>query len=345
MVNFDQNHRKKPPKNYLARREQWRLLLLIMTFGFVILAMNEARKPHNWDWMFGEQAFQDDAADGSDYDYDYNTTYRPKIEEPEPVGTVRIVPYVETIDEGDSRKYFPGVEPKYIRQIKDNTPFRPAEGKAWYQLLNILQSNTSEFINRSSSGEKSFAQLFRQPNSYRAELVSIRGTVRRATPFEAAKNPYGIEGYTQLIIQPNRGPLHPFIVYTLQLPEEFPRGDEIQEEVELVGFFFKKWVYRAKSSTQIAPLLLARDITWHEEVVVESAALPVLKIVGVVAAMALFGVGVAALIYFQNRRVVSQDTARIVSSAEEAGFQKLAEQVSLAKAASETSDFPSPTDT
>ena len=36
---------RRPPRNYLARREQWRLLALVMSLGLVVILMAQLRQP------------------------------------------------------------------------------------------------------------------------------------------------------------------------------------------------------------------------------------------------------------------------------------------------------------
>ncbi|MBN2216992.1 MAG: hypothetical protein JW719_06420, partial [Pirellulales bacterium] len=45
------SHPPDKPRDYFSRREQWRLLLLVMSLGLVFIFMNEARKPERWRWL------------------------------------------------------------------------------------------------------------------------------------------------------------------------------------------------------------------------------------------------------------------------------------------------------
>ena len=48
---MSQFQRSKPPRNYLSRREQWRLLGLVLALGLVVILMGEARDPDNYPWF------------------------------------------------------------------------------------------------------------------------------------------------------------------------------------------------------------------------------------------------------------------------------------------------------
>jgi hypothetical protein len=54
--------RRRPPPNYASRRVQFQLLVLVFLIMTVLMLMNEARKPENWQWMwqFQRSTLQDD---------------------------------------------------------------------------------------------------------------------------------------------------------------------------------------------------------------------------------------------------------------------------------------------
>jgi len=150
--------------------------------------------------------------------------------------------------------------------VEDYAPFRAADGKPWYHLLGILQESRSEELRQNSRGEVAFVQLYEQPDSYRGELVTLSGMAKRATQQSAAPNSQGIEGYYELVLQPLDGPLRPISIKVLELPEGFPVGEGIREDVELTGFFFKNLVYLAEDGNDyIMPVLLAKDVQWEPQ--------------------------------------------------------------------------------
>ncbi|NUQ65346.1 MAG: hypothetical protein HUU20_23000, partial [Pirellulales bacterium] len=46
-----QFRRQGRPRNYLARREQWRLLLIVLALGLVALLYSQSRNPENFRWF------------------------------------------------------------------------------------------------------------------------------------------------------------------------------------------------------------------------------------------------------------------------------------------------------
>jgi hypothetical protein len=263
MVDF-RKHAK--PRNYLARREQVRLLMLVMGLGLVALLMTEVRKPAALAWL--ARIF--DAPDVQQKEPEQvvepiDTRVRQRREPSEIPGTfISPAPLDETVDK--TGKYFPGVRPGYFHAIKDDLPLRSGEEHyPWFHMLEVLDGTDEETLEKASTGRATWAQLFRQSNEYRGELVTIVGTVRRAHHIYAPKNNAGIEGTNQLWVFPEDNPAEPIIVYSLYLPEGFPMGMEIAEEASVTGFFFKRWVYASLDDVRTAPLMLSRNINWKKK--------------------------------------------------------------------------------
>lgn len=252
MINFQDTPK---PRSYLSRREQWRLLVLVMAMGLVVFLMNEARKPENWAWLFA-------------------------------VGEVS--PRPAKAAEQPGGRYFPGVKPEYFLAIRDDMPFRPDEQDAWFNLFDVLNKTNEATLEEKSIGRVTFAQLFQQSDEYRGELVTIQGTVRRAHRLTAPKNDCGIKKYYQIWVQPADSPNSPIVVYCLHLPKGFPTGMDISAEAEITGFFFKRWAYKARGTLCTAPTLAARTVRWQKvPEVVKSAPMNVGTL------LLLFGVAVA----------------------------------------------------
>ncbi len=200
-----------------------------------------------------------------------------------------------------------------LQTIADNTVFRPAEKDIWFRLLEDLAERELSELRQNSTGPVGFVQLVRQPDQYRGQLVTIRGTARLAHYRYAPENFYGISGYYMVWIQPVASN-SPIVVYCLELPPEFPdvrarerQGltPELDEDLEVTGYFFKRWAYRAQDGTRLAPLLLAKSPSWTARPLplTDRGALPgwgywVLMLGGT----ALFGVGCAGGLYWFSSR-------------------------------------------
>ncbi len=161
---------------------------------------------------------------------------------------------------GDADEY--GASVHALAQVRDDTVFRGAEEEAWFQIWMTLRSADTRSLARSSVRRVSFTELFGQPRSYRGRLVRFRGTLHRLEKLTAPANDYDIKDYWQGWLEPEGGPVSPIVVYFLRLPEGMPHGMKISEQVDVAGYFFKRWAYAATDTVRIAPLVLALEPIW-----------------------------------------------------------------------------------
>ncbi|MHC4179567.1 MAG: hypothetical protein ACYSWU_18810 [Planctomycetota bacterium] len=256
VVEVRQNPRRR---DYLARREQWRLLLLVMSLGLVVLLMSEARDAKNWAWLFGSG----EGGNGS----------------PSTLVRTDDAPAGHRLPQRAPREdtpggFFPGVEPAYLDQVRDDTidrdqeqeagVFRDQEQDAWFHLFEILNTTDEARLRQRSIGPIAYGQLFRQSQQYRGRLATVRGTIRRTSLPRVADNDYHIDRYYQTVLQPADSPSELMFVYCLHLPEGFPQGLKVSADVEVTGFYFKRWAYPAQDKVRIAPVLLARTVRWSK---------------------------------------------------------------------------------
>ncbi len=247
--------RRKPPPNYASRREQVRLLVLCGMLMLVLVMMNEARKPSTWDFLWaGEQVQEQEEPIDT------------RIE----LGTPPLLPVDGFVAEkpqpnpvaNTAARFVPEVTPELLSPIKDNTVLRAAENDAWLAMLGALHTRTSEEVDSLSIGDVGFAQLFRQTDFYRGQIVTVGGTVRRLEAITPRENEHGIEHLYRWILQPRGGASAPIVVYTIEKPSQLQVGDDLREPCGFTGFCFKRWAYPAGDGTRVAPLLLAKTAAW-----------------------------------------------------------------------------------
>jgi hypothetical protein len=293
-------HRGSQPRNFLSRREQWRLLLLVLTLGLVAVLTLEARDPEHYRWLLAEGPGDEDPSAG-DRPVDTLVRAEPVVEDIP--GTFRLAGPVAAEAEGSSR-YFPGVRPSHLKSIGDNKPLGFSEWDAWLHLFDVLENSSEAALQRASTGRAGFVQLFEQSSEYRGELVTVEGIIRRAHPAKTPKNDYGLEDYYQTWLWPDDHPNDPIVVWCLHLPDGFPVGMEMAEEAEATGFFFKRWAYKAADGNmRRAPMVLARTVHWRKRSEATSR-VPEgpLPLVLMIAGAAAFGVLAAVYVYNRPRR-------------------------------------------
>lgn len=244
-----------PARNYLARREQWRLLAWVMGIGLVVLA--GLRFNEILDLIKAQPEAVAPPVD---------TRFQPiakSTSEPDSVTIVAVDESVGATDPGAKG----GVNNALLRKVRDDTPWiRNEEIDAWLNLWSLLGQSTDAQIAAGSVGEVGFVELFGQPQTYRGKLVTMRGAARQAEYLKAAKNDAGVEGYYRVVLQPVRGPDEPVFVYALQLPDGFPVGERIRADVAATGYFFKRMVYSTRDEADLrrAPVIMVRTLSWQQ---------------------------------------------------------------------------------
>jgi len=287
------------PRNYLARREQSRLLMFVLMLGLVLVLMFEARKPKHYSWLFAGSQREADGP-GADRRVDTRLFSPPEDEIP----GVFLSPGPKVPSEAAPSRYFAGVDPSYLETIRDNKPLGRSEWDAWLHFFDVLQRSDEAALRSSATRDVGYVQLLEQSDEYRGELVTTKGVIRRAHPAKTPRNEYGLTDYYQLWLWPADHPEDPIVVWCLHLPDGFPIGMEMEEDAEVTGFYFKLWAYKsADSAGRRAPMLFARTVRWHRRSEVAQAPPAdrtslTLMILGA-AAFAVLG---TAYIYYRTRR-------------------------------------------
>jgi hypothetical protein len=204
---------------------------------------------------------------------------------------------------------------------------RPAEADAWYHLWAVLEDAKEEDLEEASLGRVGFVELFEQAKEYRGRLVTVRGDVRRASYQEAYDNDYGVEGYWVCWLQPSGGPTSPIIVYSLEMPDGFPAGEDLREEVTFTGFSYKRKAYQARGrggggETRTAPLVMAKIGQWTPPPDEEAPAANPWMVIAAIVGAAMLAAGIAMFVYMRSSSV--SDTAEHYSSLGKAKPDELA---------------------
>ncbi len=284
-----------------ARQRTRTVLMLLLCCGVVIIAAQLLRSTALLQWM--EAGGWDDRPAGMSIDNRLDA-----IENKEDALPIVVAPGAKRAgDEQEGAEaaddYFPGVKPAYLEQVRDDTIFRSEESSAWFNLLSVLRNSSQKELDAAVVLRPTYAQLFRQADQYRGKLVQVKGVMRRAHYVKAPANDVGIEGYYVTWLFPYDNPHSPMVLYVLELPQGFPTGMTIAEEVEAAGFFFKRLAYAAQDRARTAPAVLARSVVWHERPVLASAEPPSaatwLLVVGGALAVS---VGFVAIVVLRTRR-------------------------------------------
>ena len=283
----------------------------------ILILMMEAGNPENWHWLWGgrppvggDGQLEEDQIAGREIDSRLrlkspnNSQALLGITSDSPPASPSVDPALAELD-GDSSDCSRGVRGDLLAVVEDDRVLRSVEHDAWFHLLEILASTDQRQLQKQSTGRIGFVSLFEEPQNYRGKLVTVRGTVRRAYWVQARKNDYGIEGYFVCWLRPAGGPNSPMVVYSLQLPDQFPTGTDVAADASFTGFFFKRFAYVAQDGGRTAPLILAKNANWTLPVVpaTDGTEFPKVSTIAlVVVATAAFAVVFAMIVHAGSRR-------------------------------------------
>lgn len=334
----------RPTRNYLGRREQFRLLGLFGTLALVLLLMRVVGRATSWAWMFGADAVSlSDAPPPEKVD----SRQPARIASAEGADVVRIAP-MQKPRAADARETLPGLRRDLFAEVADDTVLRGgAEHDAFYRTLEVLRGTDELDAATPRPVEVSFLQLFRQPEAYRGEWVRLRGVVRRALPVQTTPNDYGVTNLYQVWMQPEGRPDDLLAVDVLQLPPGFPEGEKVNANATVDGVFFKRWAYPAGDGIRSAPLILARTVVWTPATPATVAKQAMDPVNLVLSFLAVFGVAGAVIWIVRTGRRDRQHAAMTKADMERLASLDRGNDVSRMLAelrARETDDRDAPSD-
>lgn len=107
-----------------------------------------------------------------------------------------------------------------------------------------------------------FVDIFQHPEAYRGRAVTMQGYFRKLIKYDAGPNDLGIGEVYEGWFYNENSQSNPAVVVFTQLPEGFPLGADITEEVRFSGYFLKMYGYGAQDTTRKAPLFVAGSVQW-----------------------------------------------------------------------------------
>ena len=239
--------RRKRPRNYLVRSEQRRVFWLFMPPAMVVLLL--------LGWIERTWQASPPAADRPQVD----TTVMEVPADPAVADAV-MIEAEPTLPAAAADEC--GATSEALARVRDDSMFRATDEEAWFQIWMTLRSSEMKSLLNSPARRVSFGELYGQPLTFRGRLVRFRGPLHRLEKMSAPPNQYDIRDYWQGWLEPEGGPASPIVVYFLRLPARMPTGMKIDESVEVVGYFFKRWAYAATDTIRIAPLVMALEPAW-----------------------------------------------------------------------------------
>lgn len=285
MAGLDFRHNTDHSEGSGRRTRRW-IIGLVLLLGVTIVVADKAQEPGSWRWL-------DLLADAANEPPGVGVDNRLRPEDRDALARDDFVIKIPEPDEDkeiERRKgYFPGVDADLLAFVRDKTLFSNEDNPSSQNLLDVLNRTDEQELRNASKNDVTYAQLFRQPSHYRGRLVTVSGRVIRVTRMQLPKNKYGLTHNYEVVLYPNVRPRSPILLYCLNLPKDFPTGNELSEKAEATGFFFKNCVYPWEDKFFVVPTILSKTLHWRKPP-------PPVKESSSEVQMILLGVGIAALL-------------------------------------------------
>lgn len=112
-----------------------------------------------------------------------------------------------------------------------------------------------------------YVDVFKRPDDYRGELVTLEGTARKSLKYRATidrrsvGDVYSLGDLYELWVFPDEGQGHPAVIVFTEKPAGLELGDNIDQRVRFTGYFFKLYGYDTTNKTLLAPMFLGKSVT------------------------------------------------------------------------------------
>jgi hypothetical protein len=222
--------------------------MLLVMLGAVILLMRQVRQPEVVAFL-GQLFAGPRSQQGVDDPAAKAFAIKPVVADAESAAAV-------------AKSELPPLDETLWGPVKDNATFLSAEQPAWFALLQQARELSLAELADQSIAHVAYAQLVNQPDAYRGRSVQVEGRILRESTKPVAKNDFGITELHQLIVAPRGGGQWPIVVYAIELPPGFPRGDNLSEDVVVDGLFFKNWSFPYDGGMGLAPVLVTPTLAW-----------------------------------------------------------------------------------
>lgn len=291
-----ERRRSKPTPSKGPARQ---LTMLCVMLLLIILLMSRARDPRAWAWLtdlhLAQQPTPGIQADASPKPLLVHEELPPGVfvgsaADAEPSGSDPIQSGIESQPESPATP--PEIDPTVFEGIRDKTRRIPPE--AYFHLLDLARRVPDEELEEQARRRAlTFAHFSASPKLFRGQPVFLKGHLRRMTEIKPVENREGFETLYEGWLFTEESQDNPYVIIVSRLPDDFPLGGSIVEDVSFAGYFLKLWAYRAGDGDRYAPLLIGHRVVWHPRraAFVPSASMHLGILAGVAVLIAvLFGV-------------------------------------------------------
>jgi|688.fasta_scaffold04021_7 hypothetical protein len=242
---------------YNSRRDRRRIQWAVLSLAIVLIAMAEARKPENWNWLAPASSsggFRAPPAGPAEAGWE--------SDELEP-DQVRLIAPDKPPAEPLSNPRWPR-EPELriplglLTMIADNrVGVRAQERPALLAMLERARAAGSPRLGEAAQANLPFATLMNDPGEHRGEIATVEGELRRYQAIPAGENDLGLDTlYEGWLFTDEAGRTNPYRVVCASRTLGMEEGGEVRERVRIPAYFFKRLIYATAHGQHSAPMFV-----------------------------------------------------------------------------------------
>ncbi|MFM8285365.1 MAG: hypothetical protein ACKOGA_01390 [Planctomycetaceae bacterium] len=242
---------------YNPRRDRRRIQWAVLSLAIVLIAMAEARKPENWNWLApassgGGLRTSSQAATGAGFEADELEPDQVRLIAPaQPRGGA--VQNPRWPREDDLR-----VPPDQLLLVADNrVGVRAQERPAMLAMLERARSAGNTRLGEAAQANLPFATLMNDPGEHRGEIANVEGELRRYFAISAGENDLGLDMlYEGWLFTDEAGRTNPYRIVCASRTPGLAEGGEVRERVRIPAYFFKRLIYATAHGQHSAPMFV-----------------------------------------------------------------------------------------
>lgn len=251
------------PAPWLNRKAQFRMLRMFGMLAVVLIAMQVARDPKTWNWMFPpDQKASETKPAAPQKKVDFSV--RTDDDDPLPPGTFRsqLNPGADAGDSKNGMNHRIGdfvieIDPATLAMVNDdNIGVRFSESAAFFRVLAQARDVPLDALEQAGRQDISFVVLMTDSAQFRGLPLSVNGVARRIRKIPANANDFGIEAFYEAWVFTEESGENPYRLLAINVPDDLPMGESVEVPVQFTGYFFKREGYRSVGGLHKAPLLI-----------------------------------------------------------------------------------------
>ena len=249
---------EKTPTPYLNRSDQYRMLGMLTLLLFVLVGVKYTANPRNWNWFFrlGDVPEANESLDELRLD---DVNFLVELDESVPADTLVLAddepaPPMDP-QVGQDPRHIP---PELLQNVEDRRlGILRTELPALHATVARLREFSADQL-REGAIDVGYRAINVDPDHYRGQLVHLSGLLRSYTRFPLEDESGSADLYQGWLFTPDSGN-NPWCVLCLERSPELEIASRIERQVEVDGYFLKRYGYPTETGAHVAPLLVAQS--------------------------------------------------------------------------------------